>query len=169
MSELILVGYATRYESTREVAEKIAEMLRQAGQTVDFQPLSQVKSLDAYRAVVMGAPLFMFQWHKDAKAFLKRHRKALGAIPTAVFALGPVKEPHDEEEWKASWEHLNKALSEFPWFRPDEVEMFGGKIDPAKLKFPLKMFAGEVPASDIRDWEAISNWAVGLLGTLFRP
>jgi len=43
--------------------------------------------------------------------------------------------------------------------KPVEIEMFGGKYDPTKLKFPLKMMAGSVPASDIRDDEAIQGWA----------
>src|SRR5215469_569468 len=70
MSASILVAYATRYGSTQEVAEAIAATLRERGLAVDIQPMRDVRSLDQYRAVVLGAPLYMFHWHKDAIHFL---------------------------------------------------------------------------------------------------
>ena len=60
MSDKILVTYATRYGSTQEVAEKVAATLRESGLAVDVQPAKQVRTLDGYRAVVVGAPLYMF-------------------------------------------------------------------------------------------------------------
>jgi menaquinone-dependent protoporphyrinogen oxidase len=137
--------------------------LRECGYTVDIRLLREVRKLDEYDAVVLGAPLFMFHWHKDALGFLSRHQAALAKIPCALFALGPVHEPHDEAEWKDSWAQLDKELAEFPWLKPVAMEMFGGKYDPEKLGFPLKLFAGKEPASDLRDWEAIRRWA-GELG-----
>jgi menaquinone-dependent protoporphyrinogen oxidase len=162
MSTSILVGYATRYGSTQQVAEAIADTLRAAGLPVEIKPLREVRSLDGYHAIVMGAPLFMFHWHKEALNFLSRQRKALSERPVAVFVLGPVHDPHDEKEWQDSRTQLDKELAQFPWFAPLALEIFGGKYDPAALRFPLKMFAGAEPASDIRDWDAIRAWAESL-------
>jgi menaquinone-dependent protoporphyrinogen oxidase len=159
MSNSILVAYATRYGSTQQVAEAIATTLREAGLVVDLKPLREVRSLEAYRAVVLGAPLFMFHLHKDALDFLSRHRKAIANLPVAVFVLGPVHDPHDDKEWQDSRLQLDKELAKFPWFSPLTIEIFGGKYDPTALRFPLKMFAGAEPASDIRDWAAIQAWA----------
>jgi menaquinone-dependent protoporphyrinogen oxidase len=162
MSTSVLVGYATRYGSTQQVAESIAATLHQSGLSVDLKPLREVRSLEGYHAVLLGAPLFMFHWHKDALNFLSRHRKALSERPVAVFVLGPVHEPHDEKEWQDSRAQLDKELAQFSWFSPLALEIFGGKYDPAALRFPLKMFAGAEPASDIRDWDAIRAWASSL-------
>lgn len=162
MVATVLVGYATRYGSTQEVAEVIAGTLREGGLAVDVRPLKDVRTLEGYEAVVIGAPLFMFHWHKEAMDFLKRHRQALLERPVAVFALGPVHDPHDEAEWKDSRAQLDKELAKFPWFTPAALEMFGGKFDPASLRFPLNKLAGPEPASDIRDWEAIRLWAESL-------
>jgi menaquinone-dependent protoporphyrinogen oxidase len=162
MPSLVLVGYATRYGSTQEVAEAVAAKLRECGLEVDIQPLSKVRTLAGYSAVVLGAPLFMFRWHKDALRFLSRHRKALTERPAAVFALGPTHDPYDEKEWQDSRAQLDKELAKFPRFKPAALVMFGGKYDPALLRFPLKMLAGKEPASDIRDWAAIRAWAVDL-------
>jgi menaquinone-dependent protoporphyrinogen oxidase len=162
MSSLILVGYATRYGSTQEVAEAIAAALREEGIETDIRPMREVRTLAGYSAVVLGAPLIMFHWHKDALRFLSRHRKALAERPVAVFALGPVHDPYDEQEWQSSRAQLDKELAKYLWFKPAALELFGGEFDPAKLSFPINRFAGKEPASDIRDWTAIRTWATGL-------
>jgi menaquinone-dependent protoporphyrinogen oxidase len=63
---------------------------------------------------------------------------------------------------------LDKELAKFPWFAPVSIELFGGKFDPADLRFPLNLFAGSEPASDVRDWTAIRAWASSLV-TMIGP
>jgi menaquinone-dependent protoporphyrinogen oxidase len=168
MPDAVLVAYATRYGSTQEVAAAVAAVLRERGLEVEVQPARQVCSLAGYGAVVLGAPLFMYRWHKDALRFLSRHREALTGRPLALFALGPTHETHDAQEWQDSRAQLDKELAQFPWLAPVAKEVFGGKYDPTKLRFPMSLFAGAAPASDIRDWTAIRAWADGLAPKL-RP
>jgi len=168
MSASILVAYATRYGSTQEVAEAVAATLRERGIAVDIQPMRGVRGLEGYRAVVLGAPLYMFRWHKDALQFLTRHRAALSARPVAVFALGPF---HDEEkEYQEVRRQLDKELAKFPWLTPAAIAIFGGKFDPQKLTFPHNLVPAlkNMPASDVRDWAAIRAWANGLAAQ-FQP
>ena len=169
MPAKILVAFATRYGSTQGVAEAIAATLREAGVESELKAFREVRDLEGYSAVVAGAPLMMFKWHKDAFGFLSRHRQTLQDLPVAVFALGPVHDPHDDEEWQNSRAQLNKELAKVPWFRPIVVQMFGGKFDPAVLKFPLNKFAGSAPATDIRDWNAVRTWAESLPTALAHP
>jgi menaquinone-dependent protoporphyrinogen oxidase len=169
MSSSVLVGYATRYGSTQEVAEAIAEALRECGLPVDVQPVRDVRSLAGYSAVVLGAPLYMYRWHKEARRFLSRHREALTERAVAVFALGPTHDPHDEEEWQDSRAQLDKELAKFPWLAPIAIEMFGGRFDPEGFRFPINLFAGMEPATDIRDWTAIRAWAGNLAPKLESP
>jgi menaquinone-dependent protoporphyrinogen oxidase len=169
MTSQILVAYATRYGSTQEVAEAVAETLRERGLEVDVQPARDVRSLDSYSAVVVGAALYMYRWHKEARRFLSRHRKALAERPVAIFTLGPVHEPRDEEEWEGSREQLEKQLANVPWLEPVAVELFGGKFDPDAFRGPVKWFAGAEPASDARDWDAIRAWASDLAAKLETP
>ncbi len=159
MSDSILIAYATRYGSTHEVAEQIAATLRESGLSVDVHPAKQVQSLDGYRAVVLGAPLYMFDWLKEARSFLARHRPLLEELPVAVFALGPTEDK--EKDWAETRAQLDKVLSKYPWLKPVAVELFGGKFDPARLTFPYNLVPGlkRMPVNDIRDWEAIRAWA----------
>jgi menaquinone-dependent protoporphyrinogen oxidase len=170
MSASVLVAYATQYGSTREVADAIATTLREGGLEVDLQPARKVRRLEGYRAVVLGAPLYMFHWHKDARRFLSRHRRALTSpppegLPVAIFAIGPFG-AGDEEEWQGSRQQLDGDLAKFPWLTPVALEVFGGKFDPAGLRFPYNLFLRQVPANDLRDWNAIRAWASDLVAKL---
>ena len=167
MSASILVTYASRYGSTQQVAETIAATLRESGLELDIQPMRQVRALEGYRAVVLGAPLYIGSWHKDAQRFLSQQREALVRQRVAVFALGPTH--MDEEEWQGSRAMLDKELAKFPWLAPVALELFGGKYDPAKLRFPDNLIASlpaspihNMPACDVRDWTAIHAWADNL-------
>lgn len=168
MSDSILVAYATRYGSTKEVAEKVAATLREQGLEVEFQAMRQVQTLSGYSAVVLGAPLYMFHWHKDALAFLSRHREVLTQMPVAIFALGPFHD--DAKELQEVRAQLDKELTKFPWLEPVAIEIFGGKFDPDKLTFPYNILPGlkSMPASDGRNWTAIQVWA-NTLTTRFQP
>ena len=134
MSAQVLVTYVTRYGSTQEVAEAVAVTLREQGLAVDLAPMQDVRTLEGYDAVLLGAPLYMFHWHKDALHFLTRHRAALSVLPVAIFALGPFH--IEEKEFSGAREQLDKDLATFPWLTPEAIVIFGGKFDPAKLTFP---------------------------------
>lgn len=159
MSTSILVTYATRYGSTREVAEHVAAVLLEAGHAVAIHPAGEVKSLNGYGAVVLGAPIYMGNWHRDARRFLSRNRAALKEHPVAVFALGPL-EP-DEEQMREVTGQFDNILAKVPWLAPVEGKVFVGKLDPDSLTFPhtLLPLGDTLPAGDHRDWDAIRAWA----------
>ncbi|MDY6878484.1 MAG: flavodoxin domain-containing protein [Chloroflexota bacterium] len=171
MSDSILVTYATRYGSTQEVAEAVAATLRDSGLEVDIQPMRQVLTLEGYSAIVLGAPLYIGRWHKDAQRFLSLHQQALTQRPVAIFTLGPTQP--DEEEGEDAHAQLDQELAKYPWLTPVALELFGGKYDPAKLSFFHKLLATlpasplhQMPASDLRDWTAIRAWARELAAKL---
>jgi len=116
-------------------------------------PVDCVESLDDYAAVVLGAPLYMGRWHRDARVFLRRHREALAKRPLAVFALGPVKD--EPKQWDGAEKQLYATLAHFPGIEPVSVALFGGAIVPETLHFPFS----HVPEGDLRDWAAIDEWA----------
>ena len=76
----------------------------------------------------------------------------------AVFALGP--KTLDDEDVASSRSQLDRALAATPQLTPEPIAIFGGVVDPAKLRFPFN----RMPASDARDWDAIEAWAGEVAG-----
>ena len=157
----VLVTYATKYGSTQEVAETVAAVFRENGLQAEVKPTCEVRTLDGFHAVVLGAALYMGRWHKDARGFLKRHRTELSSLPVAIFALGPLTDA--EKEQQGSRTQLDHELAKVPWLAPVRIEVFGGVINPAKLHFPFN----HMSAGDARDWAVIRAWA-GKLVALFQ-
>jgi menaquinone-dependent protoporphyrinogen oxidase len=155
----VLVAYATRYGSTREVAEKVGERLRGQGLAVEVRPVGEVKSLDGYSAVVFGGALYMFRLIRAGRRFLRRHRDRLSRMPLAVFGMGPIEDT--EKQFADARGHLDKTLVKLTGVTPVAITIFGGALSPEKLKFPYTGMKG-MPPTDLRDWEAIEAWADSL-------
>jgi menaquinone-dependent protoporphyrinogen oxidase len=153
MTQPLLVVYATKRESTHEVADAVAATLRELGHEVDVRPAAEAGTLAPYAAVVIGGALYMGRWHHDARHFLSSHREALTRLPVAVFAMGP--RTTEEADIDASRKQLDAALAKEPQLEPISVAIFGGVIDPTKLRFPFR----NMGATDARDWDAIRSWA----------
>jgi menaquinone-dependent protoporphyrinogen oxidase len=169
MSMSILVTFASSYGSTQEVAEVVAATLCEQGAEVDLRPVREVRTLDKYNAVVLGAPMYMFRWHKDAHHFLTRFQRDLThGLPIAVFAGGPIEDT--SEQWRDRRRDLDQELAKFPWLKPVSVQLIGGKFDPATLRLPYSLLPAlrKMPACDLRDWPAIRAWA-GSLVEKFQP
>lgn len=166
MGHRILVAYATRYGSTREVAEAAGAVLRERGIEVEIKPVRDVAALDGYDGVVLAAPFYIGSMLKEATAFLERHRSALEAVPVALLALGPVRASDDMAEAR---KQLDGVLAKLEWLKPVAAEMFVGKYDPAHLRLLDKLIAlppasplHGLGAHDDRDWDAIRSWADAL-------
>jgi menaquinone-dependent protoporphyrinogen oxidase len=160
MNEHVLVAYATKSGSTQEIAEVVSDTLRLQGLEVDIQAVKNVRSLDGYKAVILGAPIYIFHWPKEMHHFLSLHQKALSGLPVALFTGGPTM-VGDEKEWQTVRSQADQELAKFPWLKPVSIEIVGGRHDPKKLRFPFNLIPAmkQMPASDLRDWEAIKSWA----------
>ena len=156
MTKPVLVAYATKRGSTREVAEAIGAKLREYGLDVDVRTAEEPGTLAPYCAVVLGGALYMGRLHRDARRFLTSHRDALLQLPVAVFAMGPLTTSDDDVA--GARKQLDAALGAVGELRPVSTAIFGGVVDPAKLRFPFN----HMPAGDARDWAAIRAWAANL-------
>jgi menaquinone-dependent protoporphyrinogen oxidase len=153
MTQSILVAYATKKGSTQEVAEAIAERLDERGLQTTVQPAGEVTDLTGFDGIVLGGSLYMTRWHADARRFMRRYTEMLATLPLAVFAMGPLTT--EERDVEGARKQLDHALAKTPDVTPVSIAIFGGVVDPAKLRFPFN----HMPASDARDWDAIREWA----------
>jgi menaquinone-dependent protoporphyrinogen IX oxidase len=171
--------------STAQVALAVGEELIRRGREVDILPLSEVTALDAYDAVVIGAPMMM-GWHFSALMFLARHRRALRRIPLAIFATGMSLVWKGETEVKGVPVYVDSRQARPPvnprrptikelhsdirnyatpillLARPVSLAFFGGSLDLCKLKLWAKLFimlVVQAQPGDRRNWTAIRSWA----------
>lgn len=94
----VLVAYATRMGSTREVAEAIAERLEQAGLDVDVRPCAQAPDAWKYDAVIIGSAVYLRQWDKTGLDYLRAQAPDLAERPTWLFQTGPCGEGARHEQ-----------------------------------------------------------------------
>jgi menaquinone-dependent protoporphyrinogen oxidase len=158
MTPRVLVAYATTNGSTREIAESIGATLRDHGLRAEVQAASDADDPQPFDGVVIGGAIYMGRWHRDARRFLRRHRRVLSTMPVAMFGIGPTT--IDDKSVASSLGQLERALARVPEVPPVSVAIFGGVIDPARLHFPFSGMA----ASDARDWDDITAWAGEVAG-----
>jgi len=161
MTDRILVTYASKHGSTREVAERIARRLDSDALAIDLRPASDVRDVSDYDGVILGAALYTGRMIVDARRFLRRHHGALARRPFAIFAMGPLTT--SEHDVAGATKQLDAGLEKLPDLHPIATAVFGGVVDPSQLRFPFN----RMKASDARDWDAVDAWA-DELGRLLR-
>jgi menaquinone-dependent protoporphyrinogen oxidase len=167
MAKRVLVAYGTKYGATAEIADKIGQVLREAGLDVDVQPADRVSDVSAYQAVVLGSGVYVGQWRKPAAKFLKAQAAALAGVPVWLFSSGPTGEG-DPVELVNGWT-FPKGLQEVAGrIKPQDIALFHGNVDVAKLNRLHKWMITRVesPVGDFRDWEMISAWAASIAKAL---
>lgn len=154
----VLVAYGSKHGSTREIAEAITDAFGANGVAAYAESALTADPRGA-RAVVVGAALYTGKLHAHALRFLERYEDVLAELPLAVFGSGPrTLEPEDVT---SALRQLRSGLTAAaPQLRPVSLTVFGGAVDPHKLRWPLS----RMQASDARDWEAVRAWAAELAG-----
>ena len=168
MSNKILVTFASRAGSTAGVAQAIADALVESGAEVDVYPMQEVRDIAPYRAVVAGSAIQGKQWLPEAMQFIRTFQTQLARKPFAVFAVCMTLAMRNGEKYRpqvAEWLMPVRTL-----VRPVSEGLFAGALDISKipsfgdrLKFRLSVVFGVWSEGDHRDWDAIREWASGLL------
>ena len=69
MNRNILITYASKYGATKEIAEKIADVFRQAGLQADVFPVDGTLDITPYEAIILGSAIYIGKWQKEAVEF----------------------------------------------------------------------------------------------------
>jgi menaquinone-dependent protoporphyrinogen oxidase len=163
----VLVAYATKHGATAEIAEKIGQVLRQAGLPTDVLPADRVSDLTPYNAVVLGSAVYIGQWRKETVKFLKAKETVLAGKMVWLFSSGPTGEG-DPVELTQGWRFPGKLQPIVDRIAPRDTAVFHGAVDVNKLNFIEKWMIKNVKAAlgDFRDWEAITSWAMAIADLL---
>ena len=168
MSERVLVAYGSKFGSTAEIAQAIGTALRVAGLEVDVRRAHEVRSIEPYRAVVVGSAVYMARWRRDAMQLLRRRRKDLAQREVWVFSSGPVGEEKGEpEEKQERWIKPKRVQRLATGINAREHVVFGGRV-AEDAGFLRKRMARNIPPEfrDRRDWNAIEAWAQRIADSL---
>jgi menaquinone-dependent protoporphyrinogen oxidase len=166
----VLVAYATRYDSTKGIANFIAEKLCHLGLEADAEDVSKVKNIGDYDAFVIGSAVYMRHWLNHARDFVSHNREILARRPVWLFSSGPlgteIKNAQGRDLRDVSGPTEIGALRLA--VRPRSHRVFFGALDGRKLAFGHRMIR-KMPAArealsegDFRDWKEIEGWAIGI-------
>lgn len=166
----ILVGYATAHGSTREIAERLATELSEAGPKAEARSMETVDDADAYDAFVLGSAVHGQTWLDPAKDFVRRNLDLLGSRPVWIFSVGmpgalrgPWRRMADKE--------IPVIVESLPGDLPyRDHRLFSGVVGrdqlPVTGRILFRLLGGRF--GDYRDWDAIDAWASGIADGLGR-
>ena len=164
----VLIAFASRYGSTRGIADAIAERIRTAGHAVDVRNAAEVEDVAAYDAVVLGSAIYDQAWLAEAAQLARRAASMLAERPLWLFSVGALssdqgwplgavarREPRDIAR-------LRRAL------RPRDYHVFAGAVTPEHLSLVGRLFFRALKGryGDYRDWREIAAWADGIARVL---
>jgi menaquinone-dependent protoporphyrinogen oxidase len=155
----VLVAYASKHGSTQEIAERIAEQLRQLGKQAEARPMEAVGNPGSYEAFVIGSAVYYGSWLKEATEWVRHNQAVLAEHPVWLFSSGPLGiEVEDAEQQPKELAEFQQAL------RPRDHRIFFGAADHRKLSFAERIALKCVGAreGDFRDWQAIETWVASI-------
>ncbi|MHC1604587.1 MAG: flavodoxin domain-containing protein [Candidatus Methanofastidiosia archaeon] len=171
-----LIAYGTRYGSTTDIANKMGDILAEAGINTRIVNLSkeQVIGISSYDLVIVGSAIRFGNWTKETLRFLERFESELSRKKVALFvSCGDARDPKKHEEAKKNY--LKKVAEKYPSIRPCKLGLFGRVIDLKKYGFGIRQMMKALTKDlkmqgidtskpyDFRNWEAIQNWTKELL------
>lgn len=160
----VLVAYATKTGTTREVAEEIGKVLSARGHSVEVADIAANPSAEGYSAVVVGAPINGMKWLQAAEAFVAANAPALRVAKTSYFFVSYLLFEGRPAFGKIIGKSLDAASA---LASPLMKGAFGGRL-PSELPAFARLLFGVKRGRplDIRDWLAIRDWASELAGKI---
>ncbi|MGW2641813.1 flavodoxin domain-containing protein [Streptomyces sp. NPDC001348] len=155
MTGKVLVAYGTTNGSTARIAEAVAQVLCKEGLTAEARPAPSVASIEMYDAVVVGGALYAGRWHKDARAFVRRHRRALAERPLWFFSSGPL----DASAAQRNIPPVSGVQRAIDRLGAREHITFGGCLEEGARGRVARMIRRNGKGGDFRDFPAIEAWA----------
>ena len=164
MEKRVLVAYASRMGSTKEIAEEIGAELRRRGLDADVLPCSSDPKPEGYDAIIIGSALYIRHWDKAASSYLKQYAPVLAERSTWLFQSGPCGEGAATEQLDPP-RAVAKQMKKHRLPRP---RTFGGRLDADHAIGPVSRWMGRdgLLSGDFRDWKLIHGWGQDIANEL---
>ena len=155
MPARVLVAYGTTNGSTARIAEAIADVLNKEGLAAESLPAPAVTEVESYDAVVVGGGLYAGRWHKHARRFVRRHRRALAGRPLWLFSSGPLDASAAERDIPPV-PGVRRTMTRLG---AEEHITFGGCLEEGAKGRIARMIVRNGKGGDFRDFAQIEAWA----------
>jgi menaquinone-dependent protoporphyrinogen oxidase len=167
MVMVVLVAYATVHGSTRGIADRIADRLRQRGIDARACAVADVPEVPGYEAVILGSAVHGGKWLPEARQFADRNAAPLRERPLWLFSVSTLGDeesmfpPRVANRLRA----LRKETPEITRLRlllhPREHRNFAGAVTRSHWTATGRAFflATGGRYGDHRNWPAIDAWA----------
>ena len=151
----VLVAFAGKHGSTAEIAEVIAEAMRELGRAATVRPVTEVDDVEPYCGVVLGSAIHLTRWRPEAREFAARHRDALRELPVWLFSCGAAGT--GAEAPPSSPGHVRALAHELG---ARESVVFGGRLPPEPSSWMERAVVRHTlpEHQDTRDWAAIAHF-----------
>jgi menaquinone-dependent protoporphyrinogen oxidase len=161
MPKKILIAYATKLGSTKEVADRIGEIIKGNSIDADVRKVNSIRDINEYTAVIVGTPIRMGKPISETLSFLKKFRGQMQSKPVALFSVGLYMKEDTPENREKALKCLDPALEFIQ--KPVSIGLFGGKVDYSTMPVLLRwMFSkdtsGNLAEGDWRNWDSVSEW-----------
>ena len=163
----VLVAYATDHGSTRGIAVRIADRLRQRGIDAEAYAVTEVPEVSGYAAVVLGSAIHGGKWLPEARQFADRYAAPLRERPVWLFSVSTLGD--EESMFPARIANrlraMRKETQEITQLRrlllSREHRDFAGAIERAHWSATGRAFFRATGGryGDHRNWPAIDAWA----------
>lgn len=154
----VLVTAASRQGATSEIAEGLAQALRERGFAATLSTPENVHAVDGYDAFVIGSAVYMGHWLEPATEFVDGFAASLARRPVWLFSSGPVGDPKRKLVQKMGADPLELPTL-LAQTHAREHRMLAGKLAGDSLSRPRRLSLRLFPSieGDWRDWNEIAR------------
>lgn len=162
----ILIGYATRSGSTKEIADLIGELLQRKGVRTHIVRIEDIDSIENYQAVVLGSAIRDELWLPEAIGFVRSHLEALQSKPLFYFQVCMAMHQDTPTQTQQALRY-SEAVRNLA--KPVDIGLFGGvlQLDTIAPVERNKLVRKGFPEGDWRDWKAVQAWVDRLVQWLY--
>ena len=168
MANIVLV-YSTVDGHTREICERLREIVEREGHQVTIEELTGQAQIDLepFDRVVIGASIRYGKHRPDVARFIDANQAALESRRGAFFSVNAVARKPEKRTPETN-PYTRKFLEGISW-KPDLVGIFAGKIDYPRygfvdrtmIRFIMWMTKGPTDPTgtfEFTDWEAVESF-----------
>lgn len=158
----LLIAYQSVEGHTRQVAERIAERLREAGAVVTLATADAAPAPTRFDGVIVGDSIHAGQHTRELTTYLATHASTLERVPTALFQVCLTSADRTPEQLATAGGYV-AALTEATGCTPDLVARFAGALrythyGRLKRAFMRRIAASSGQSTDTSRDHVLTDW-----------